>query len=69
MKECHLWLLDGTEIVLKGETFDDLLREINNFFNIFKENVSYYLGYDELGYDDKNVIEQAKEEGINIEEV
>ena len=64
MKECHLWLLDGTVIVLKGETFDDLLGEIDNFFDIFKENVTYY-----LGYDDKSIIEQAKEEEINIEEV
>lgn len=64
MKECHLWLLDETEIVLKGETFDDLLGEIDNFFDIFKENVTYY-----LGYDDKSIIEQAKEEEINIEEV
>lgn len=64
MKECHLWLLDGTEIVLKGETFDDLLGEIDNFFDIFKESVTYY-----LGYDDKSIIEQAKEEEINIEEV
>lgn len=64
MKECHLWLLDGTEIVLKGETFNDLLCEIDNFFDIFKENVTYY-----LGYDDKSIIEQAKEEEINIEEV
>ena len=37
MKECHLWLLDGTEIVLKGETFDDLLGEIDNFFDILKK--------------------------------
>lgn len=64
MKECHLWLLDGTEIVLKGERYEDLLCEIDNFFDIFKENVGYY-----LGYDDKSVIEQAKEEEINIEEV
>jgi len=64
MKECHLWLLDGTEIVLKEETFDDLLGEIDNFFDIFKESVTYY-----LGYDDKSIIEQAKEEEINIEEV
>lgn len=64
MKECHLWLLDGTEIVLKGERYEDLLCEIDNFFDIFKDNVSYY-----LGYDDKSVIEQAKEEEINIEEV
>lgn len=64
MKECHLWLLDGTEIVLKGERYEDLLCEIDNFFDIFKESVTYY-----LGYDDKSVIEQAKEEEINIEEV
>lgn len=64
MKECHLWLLDGTEIVLKGERYEDLLCEIDNFFDIFKDNVSYY-----LGYDDKSIIEQAKEEEINIEEV
>ncbi|MBQ3475792.1 MAG: hypothetical protein IJH20_06465 [Bacilli bacterium] len=64
MKECHLWLLDGTEIVLKGERYEDLLCEIDNFFDIFKENVTYY-----LGYDDKSIIEQAKEEEINIEEV
>ena len=64
MKECHLWLLDGTEIVLKGKRYEDLLCEIDNFFDIFKENVTYY-----LGYDDKSIIEQAKEEEINIEEV
>lgn len=64
MKECHLWLLDGTEIVLKGKTFDDLLGEIDNFFDIFKESVTYY-----LGYDDNSIIEQAKEEEINIEKV
>lgn len=64
MKECHLWLLDGTEIVLKGKTFDDLLGEIDNFFDIFKESCCYY-----LGYDDNSVIKQAQDEEINIEKV
>lgn len=63
MKEFHLWLLDGKEVVLKAENYDMLLCEIDNFFDIFKENVSYY-----LGYDDDSVLEQAKEEEINVEE-
>ena len=28
MKEFHLWLPNGTEVVLKGESYDDLLCEI-----------------------------------------
>lgn len=64
MKEFHLWLLDGTEIVLKGKTYEDLLCEIDNFFDIFKESCGYY-----LGYDDDSVIEQAQDEEINIEKV
>lgn len=64
MKEFRLWLPNGTEVVLKGETYDDLLCEIDNFFDIFKENVDYY-----RGYDDDSVIEQAQDEEINVEKV
>lgn len=62
MKECRLWLKYGTEVVLKAKTYEELLMEIDNFFDIYKENTDYY-----LGYDDKSIIEQAKEEEINIE--
>lgn len=62
MKKCSLWLLNGTEVILKANSYEELLCEIDNFFDIFKENVAYY-----LGYDDKSVIEQAKDEEINIE--
>lgn len=64
MKNCHLWLLDGTEVVLEGKTYEDLLCEIDNFFDIFKESVGYY-----LGYDDNSVIEEALDEEINIKKV
>ena len=64
MQEFHLWLLDGQEIVLKAKDVEGLLCEIDNFFDIFKENVAYY-----LGYDDDSVIEQAQEQEINIERV
>lgn len=64
MKEFHLWLPNGTEIALKGDRYEDLLDEIDNFFDIFKSSCTYY-----LGYDDQSVIEQAKEEEINIKEV
>lgn len=62
MKEFMLWLIDGTPIVLKGESYDDLLMEITNFFDIFKEDVCYY-----MGYSDESVIEKAQENNINIE--
>lgn len=62
MRKLDLWLPNGTKITLKGKTYDDLLCEIDNFFDIFKENVDYY-----RGYDDETVIEQAKEEEIYLE--
>lgn len=61
MKTFQLSLMDK-EVVFKGETYDELLLEIYNFFDIFKENVCYY-----LGYDDKSVIEECKDNEINIE--
>lgn len=63
MKTFTIWLLDGKEITLKGETYEDLLMEIDNTFDIFKESVSYY-----LGYDDNSIVEEMKEQEINFEE-
>lgn len=63
MKTFTIWLLDGKTITLKGKTYEDLLMEIDNTFDIFKENVSYY-----LGCDDESIIEEMKEQEINFEE-
>lgn len=62
MKKFSMWLLDGTVITLKGETYEDLLMEIDNTYDIFKDNVGYY-----LGYDDKSIIEEMEEQEINFE--
>lgn len=62
MKKFSMWLLDGTVITLKGETYEDLLMEIDNTYDIFKSNVGYY-----LGYDDESIIEEMKEQEINFE--
>lgn len=62
MKKFSMRLLDGTVITLKGETYEDLLMEIDNTYDVFKDNVSYY-----LGYDDENIIEEMKEQEINFE--
>lgn len=63
MKTFTMWLLDGKVITLKGETYEDLICEIDNALDIFKENVAYY-----LGADDDSIIEEMKEQEINFEE-
>lgn len=63
MKTFTMWLLDGKVITLKGETYEDLMCEIDNTLDIFKENVAYY-----LGVDDNSIIEEMKEQEINFEE-
>lgn len=63
MKKFTMWLLDGKAITLQADTYEDLLMEIDNTFDIFKENVSYY-----LGYDDNSIIEEMKEQEINFKE-
>ena len=63
MKTFTMWLLDGKEITLKGKTYEDLMCEIDNTLDIFKENVAYY-----LGADDDSIVEEMKEQEINFEE-
>ena len=63
MKTFTMWLLDGKEITLKGKTYEDLMREIDNTLDIFKENVAYY-----LGADDNSIVAEMKEQEINFEE-
>ena len=63
MKTFTMWLLDGKEITLKGKTYEDLICEIDNTLDIFKESVAYY-----LGVDDDSIIEERKGQGINFEE-
>ena len=63
MKEFTIYLPDGKVIVLMGKTYNDLLCEIDNFFDIFKDNVSYY-----LGWDDEGIIEEMKIQEINFKE-
>lgn len=60
--ESKFWLLDGSVINIKGKTFDDFLMELDNFFDIFKENVCYY-----LGSSDESIIEELKENEVNFE--
>lgn len=62
MKTFTLYLLDGKSITLKGKTFEDLIMEIDNTFDIIKENVSYY-----LGSSDDSIIREMKEQEINFE--
>ena len=62
MKTSTFWLIDGTPITLKGETYQELLCEIDNFFDIFKESVTYY-----LGCNDETIIEEMEENEINFE--
>lgn len=63
MKTFIMWLLDGKAITLKGETYEDLMCEIDNTLDIFKGNVAYY-----LGADDDSIIKEMKEQEINFEE-
>lgn len=63
MKTFTLWLLDGKSITLKGNTYEDLMCEIDNFFDTFKENVAYY-----LGSSDESIIEELKDNEVNFEE-
>lgn len=63
MKKFTIWLLDGKEITLKGETYEDLICEIDNVFDILKENVAYY-----LGISDESIVEEMKEQEINFKE-
>ena len=62
MKYFRIFLPEGSVVTLKSETYDGLLCEIDNFFDIFKENVSYY-----TGYDDESIIEELTEQEINFE--
>ena len=62
MKYFSIFLPEGSVVNLKSETYDGLLCEIDNFFDIFKENVSYY-----AGYDDESIIEELTEQEINFE--
>lgn len=64
MKEFTIYLLDGKVIALKGKDYEDLLCEIDSFFDIFKESVGYY-----LGYDDESIIEEMKEQEVNFKEI
>lgn len=63
MKTFTMWLLNGKVITLKGKTYEDLMCEIDNTLDIFKENVAYY-----LGVDDNSIIEEMKEQEINFKE-
>lgn len=63
MKTFTIWLLNGKAITLKGETYEDLLMEIDNAFDIIKDSVAYY-----LGYSDESIVEEMKEQEINFEE-
>lgn len=63
MKTFTIWLLNGKAITLKGETYEDLLMEIDNTFDIIKDSVAYY-----LGYSDESIVEEMKEQEINFEE-
>lgn len=62
MKTFTIWLLNGKAITLKGETYEDLLMEIDNAFDIIKDSVAYY-----LGYSDESIVEEMKEQEINFE--
>lgn len=63
MRTFTIWLLNGKAITLKGKTYEDLLMEIDNAFDIIKDSVAYY-----LGYSDESIIEEMKEQEINFEE-
>ena len=60
--EIRLFLLEGKEVSIKANRYEDLMCEIDNFFDIFKDNVTYY-----SGYGDQDIINQAQDEGINLE--
>lgn len=62
MKEFNLWLHDGKEIIIKGDTYDELLQNIDMFFDIIKDSTAYY-----LGYDDDEIVALAEEQEINFE--
>ena len=47
----------------KRKTYEDLMCEIDNTLDIFKENVAYY-----LGADDNSIVAEMKEQEINFEE-
>lgn len=64
MKEYTIYLPDGKVVVLMGKTYNDLLCEIDNFFDIFKDNVSYY-----LGCADESIIEEMRDQKINFKEI
>ena len=57
------WLPEGKTATVKADNYELLLQEIDRFFDVFKENVSYY-----LGYNDEEVIRQAiEDEDIDVE--
>ena len=62
MKTFSLYLLDGTEITIKGKNYEELLFELDEVFNILKNNVGYY-----FGASDNTIIEELKEQELNVE--
>lgn len=61
-KRFILTMVDGTNVVLKGYNYETLLDEIDNFILKYNECITYY-----AGYDDAEVVELAKDEGIEVE--
>lgn len=62
MKTFSLYLLDDTEITIKGKNYEELLSELDEVLDIFKSNVSYY-----FGASDDTIIEEIKEQELNVE--
>lgn len=62
MKTFEMNLMEDKTIIIKGETYEDLLGEIDRALDVIKSNVIYY-----LGSSDDSVIEELKEEEINFE--
>ena len=61
-KRFILTMVDGTNVELKGYNYETLLSEIDNFILKYNECITYY-----AGYDDAEVVELAKDEGIEVE--
>lgn len=62
MKTFEMNLMEDKTIIIKGETYEDLLGEIDRALDVIKSNVVYY-----LSSSDDSVIEELKEEEINFE--
>ncbi|MCI9585691.1 MAG: hypothetical protein HFH45_03560 [Bacilli bacterium] len=58
-KQYTLFLHEGEEVTLEGESWEEIIEKIDKVLDIIKENTCYY-----AGYNDESIISELKEEDL-----